>query len=166
MLNIFIIILLIMAIITIICLSITFLFDTKNTMPEISPPPVEEESDALNTEVKPLQKEKSILESINSYEDHIHSLAWGSNNKAYGSDSYATGWYIPEDNHSKYIVRVNNKALLDDSSIYDTSPKEGDLALDFSTNTTYMFNGMEWSELIEDTDNIDDFLLNLESEIK
>jgi hypothetical protein len=165
MLNIFIIILLIIAIITIVCLSIAFLIDNKNNIPEISPP-VEEESDTLSIEDEPPQKEKSILDSINSYEDHMRSMVWGSNNKVCGSSSYATGWHIPENNHSKYIVRVNNKALLDDSSIYDTSPKEGDLALDFSTNTTYMFNGIEWSDLIEDTDNIDDFLLNLESEIK
>lgn len=154
MLDIFIIILLIIAIITITCLFIGFLIDNKNTISEISHPPVEEESDSLSIEDELPQKEKSILESISSYEDHIHSLAWGSNNKAYGSDSYVTGWYIPEDNHSKYIVRVNNKALLDDISIYDTSPKEGDLALDFSTNTTYIFNGTEWNELVEPTDEI------------
>lgn len=155
MLNIFIIILLIVAIITIICLSIVFIINNKNNIPEISHPPVEEESDTLSiVEDEPPQKEKSILDSISSYEDHIRSLAWGSNNKAYGSDSYTIGWSIPENNHSKYIVRVNNKALLDDSSIYDTSPKEGDLALDFSTNTTYMFNGMEWNEFVESTDEI------------
>jgi hypothetical protein len=152
MLNIFIIILLIIAIITIICLFIVFLNDNKDNTPDISSP-VEEESDTLSIEVEPPQKEKSILDSINSYEDHIHSIAWGSSNKAYGSSSYAAGWYTPEDNPSKYIVRVNNKALLDDTSIYDTSPKEGDLALDFSTNTTYIFNGMEWSDLIEDANN-------------
>ena len=151
MLNIFIIILLIIAIITIICLSTVFLIDNKNNGPEVSSL-IEEESDTPSIEDEPPQKEKSILESIASYEDHMHSVAWGSNNRAYGSNSYATGWYIPKDNHLKYIVRVNNKALLDDTSIYDVPPKEGDLALDFSTNTTYMFNGKEWSDWIEDAD--------------